>query len=375
VVSRSAETELHKRVHLIWLCIKAPHSGGRALETGDEELLKLAIELKIPVVVVFTQFDTFKMGVAARARKETAEKKAELVDTKFNELCLKPLHKIDHNLRHAKTSGLSKGHVNPDYKALIQLVQKSLDLVGRDGSGDAWIISAMAQRVSAEMKIHACIKIGMKRYWENLALNPYFARSTREECLNTMHREVTDNWNFDDPEDLLIGPKFTDQIKAVAQLVTPNEGEAKSLFESLEGAEMLIGVATAVLAPAVFAIGTTAWFAKFAQGVYQSTPETLRCFMAYLVDLILVLHELFLVVAIRPPRPLTDADVDKAFENYKKSGLGRVHRDIRQYVSEANWNKILFERTAAEAKVKELILTYSSGNEAFDTSNPADDWH
>jgi hypothetical protein len=92
--------------------------------------------------------------------------------------------------------------------------------------------------------------------------------------------------------------------------------------------------------------------------------------MAYLVDLILILHELFLVVvAIRPPRPLTDADVDKAFENYKKSGLGRVHRDIRQYVSEANWNKILFEHTAAEAKVKELILRYSSGNEVSQESS------
>jgi hypothetical protein len=44
--------------------------------------------------------------------------------------------------------------------------------------------------------------------------------------------------------------------------------------ENLQGAEMWIGVATgaaAALAPAVFAIGTTAWFVTFARGIYQST--------------------------------------------------------------------------------------------------------
>jgi hypothetical protein len=82
--------------------------------------------------------------------------------------------------------------------------------------------------------------------------------------------------------------------------------------------------------------------------------------MGYIIDLTLVLNELFLAdFSMTPPCPLTNAEIDKALENYKNLNLGRVHHDIRQYVRKASVGQIL-ESDAAEMKVKELILKYSS---------------
>ncbi|KAF7343587.1 G domain-containing protein [Mycena sanguinolenta] len=55
--SHGEDVPLKDRVHAIWLCIQIPHAGGRVFETGDEEFLQLGTE-NMPVIVVFTQFDT-----------------------------------------------------------------------------------------------------------------------------------------------------------------------------------------------------------------------------------------------------------------------------------------------------------------------------
>ncbi|KAJ6455189.1 hypothetical protein C8R45DRAFT_944187 [Mycena sanguinolenta] len=87
----------------------------------------------------------------------------------------------------------------------------------------------------------------------------------------------------------------------------------------------------------------------------HDNPEVLRCFMGYIIDLTLVLNELFLVViAIRPPRALQDEDLELAFQNYKNSDLSLVHREIRQYVRDANWGKLL-QSDAAELKYCSVV--------------------
>jgi hypothetical protein len=77
--------------------------------------------------------------------------------------------------------------------------------------------------------------------------------------------------------------------------------------------------------------------------------------MAYLIDLTLVLHELFYGLPIASPRTVTEDNIAMAFERYNKSDLGRVHSEVRRYVSAGDW-----EREAAEKKMKKLILYYSS---------------
>ncbi|KAJ6460173.1 hypothetical protein C8R45DRAFT_1029632 [Mycena sanguinolenta] len=369
--SRSGESiELRNRVHVIWLCVQVPHSGGRVFETGDEELLKLASEIKVPVVVVFTQFDKLTNAVYRTLPKSVPmeEKPARCNETtskKFEDLCIAPLLRINAELRYARTSGLSEApNAKPDQEALNNLIAITRDLVERD-EGEAWIVSAMAQRANAQVKINASIEIGMKRYWEGLASSTKFLGSTLEQCLNAVHKEMTDSWNFYDPNDLLLSSEFSEKVKTLAQLVTPNEVNAESWFNNLEAIQTWVGLVVgatvaATAGPVIAAIGVSALFVKFIATAYRSTPETLRCFMGYITDLTLVLHQLFLVVlaTTRQRRPLTHDEIDMALENYKSSDMGMVHHAIRQFVKEANF----LQPNAAEERVKELIQLYSSEN-------------
>lgn len=60
--------------------------------------------------------------------------------------------------------------------------------------------------------------------------------------------------------------------------------------------------------------------------------------MGYIVNLTLVLDQLFLVVlSTNIPRPLTTEDITKAVENYKHLHMANVHREIRQYVNKATF--------------------------------------
>ncbi|KAJ6455173.1 hypothetical protein C8R45DRAFT_1036675 [Mycena sanguinolenta] len=370
---------LAQRVHAIWLCIQIPHAGGRVFEHGDEELLKFASTTQVPVVIVFTQYDKLVASLQKDASvtpgeniSEILERCAEGADSMFHDLCLAPLHRLNielpEKLEWARTSGLSgRPNAKPDQRALADLIQVTRKLIERDIEGEAWIVSAMAQRANAQVKIIAAIEVGMKRYWQGLSASTQFFGYTLEKCLDAVHAEMTDSWYFYDPNELLLSTAFKEKIEILAQLVTPDENQLNSLFDhfNLDAIQSWLGLAVgatiaAAAGPAIVAIGLTAWFTKFVANIYQQTPEVLRCFMGYIIDLTLVLNELFLVViAIRPPRALEDEDLELAFQNYKNSDLSLVHREIRQYVRDANWGKLL-QSDAAELKVKELILLYSS---------------
>ncbi|KAJ6455184.1 hypothetical protein C8R45DRAFT_1036755 [Mycena sanguinolenta] len=371
---------LDQRVHAIWLCIQIPHAGGRVFEHGDEELLKFASQKQVPVVIVFTQHDKLVASLQKDAPatpgeniSEILERCAQTADSMFDDLCLAPLHRLNIEfhvkLEWARTAGLSgKRYAKPDRQALDHLIQVTRTLIERDIEGDAWIVSAMAQRASAQVKIIAAIRYVLYSwYWQGLSSSTQFLGSTLEKCLDAVHVEMTDSWNFYDPNDLLLAKAFKDEIKILAQLVTPDENQLSSLFDhfNLDAIQSWLGLAVgatiaAAAGPAIVGIGLTAWFAKFIANIYQQTPEALRCFMGYIIDLTLVLNELFLVIlAIRPPRSLKDEDLELAIQNYKNSDLSLVHREIRQYVRDANWGKLL-QSDAAELKVKELILKYSS---------------
>ncbi|KAJ7150770.1 hypothetical protein C8R46DRAFT_1358260, partial [Mycena filopes] len=346
--ARSGETvPLKDRVHIIWLCIKVPHSGSRVLETGDEDLLKLAFELQVPIVVVFTQYDILFNAMYRRLpRTATSDQRAEAAEAEFQELCVKPLDQIKVNLPRARTSGLSGGRsAKPNWDALDDLVKTTGELIEKQ-FGDAWIVSAMAQRTNVEQKISGATAVGMKSYWQGLASSAKFPGWKLEKCLNTVHKEMTDSWNLYDPDDLLQKPDFLGRIRTVAQLVTPNDlDEAKSNLPKFNQIETLLGFAAATglaaAVPAIAAIGLSLWFLNLLFQTYRDTPETLRCFMGYIIDLSLVMDQLFHITIARAARPLTDKDIDEALENYKNANLGAVHREIRAYAGKATIKEIL----------------------------------
>ncbi|KAJ7739201.1 hypothetical protein B0H16DRAFT_1465458 [Mycena metata] len=81
--------------------------------------------------------------------------------------------------------------------------------------------------------------------------------------------------------------------------------------------------------------------------------------MGYIVDLSLVMDQLFHVTIAHAARPLAVKDIDEALESYKEANLGAVHRDIRTYAGKDTIPQILVAGPPAE-KVNELIRKCST---------------
>jgi len=88
-------------------------------------------------------------------------------------LCLEPLRKVAPQLEYAKTSGLADHipRVSSSYltftthtvkvahqPTLANLIERTQTLVEHQVEGDVWIVSAMAQRASAQTKIDSSIQ-------------------------------------------------------------------------------------------------------------------------------------------------------------------------------------------------------------------------
>jgi hypothetical protein len=84
--------------------------------------------------------------------------------------------------------------------------------------------------------------------------------------------------------------------------------------------------------------------------------------MGYIVDLTLVMDQLFLItLPLKPPRVLTDDQIDVALEDYKNSEAIKVHRAIREYANKATFGEIL-RANNAQQKVIELIQQHRASD-------------
>jgi hypothetical protein len=86
--------------------------------------------------------------------------------------------------------------------------------------------------------------------------------------------------------------------------------------------------------------------------------------MAYIVDLTLVMEQLFLcTLPIRSSRLLSE-QIEMAVENYKTSGAPEVHRQIRGYVKKSTFVQIL-QLNNAQERVIDLIRQNRAGSPNF----------
>ncbi|KAK7063391.1 G domain-containing protein [Favolaschia claudopus] len=362
--ARSAENvAIQDQVHVVWLCIKIPHAGGRVLETGDERFIEFALDKKVPLIIVFTQFDKLKSLVEQELTDEEMDSDecddivTQRSATKFVEICLRPLERFD-SVRYAQTSGLTEG-MDADRAALKLLVEATQDMVKEN----VWYVTAVAQRTSARVKIDGSIKIGMQGYWLGLASTTKLFGSTLQTCLKTIHFEITASWNFNDPDELLTNGTFEQRLYSLIQFIVPEDKEIRSWFDNVDPFQTLMGIGTAITAaaaPALAAIGLSTMFIQWIGDIYKKTPEALRCLMAYMCDLTLIMDHLFLkTLNLPPPRRLTQEDIDSAVESYKNSSAATVHKEVRMYANQTTIAQIV-RSNIAEEKVKELINLHCS---------------
>jgi hypothetical protein len=79
--------------------------------------------------------------------------------------------------------------------------------------------------------------------------------------------------------------------------------------------------------------------------------------MAYIIDLTLVMDQLFLdTLPLPPPRLLSQDQIDMAYDCYKASGLDEVHSQIRQYAQKSTFAQIVASNNAQQ-KVIQLIMS------------------
>ncbi|KIJ61888.1 hypothetical protein HYDPIDRAFT_115381 [Hydnomerulius pinastri MD-312] len=377
IQERDKQPELKDKLHAIWLCIAIPTSGGRVLETATEELLHLKSEGKlgkVPIIAAFTKYDTF----LAHTRKSILDNPAlkgqdanVLAKSELEKLCAEPIRKILQSngpTGDAFQSGRDVPWVavttnkRPEYRGMLsQLITLTRAHVGEHVGGDASTVTAMAQRVDPQDKINETIK---KRYWRSLAASPNFPGHTLEKCLHVIHDDIVAVWNFEDPSCLLSSKQFRQSMMDMADDLDvrdapdPNNafaaasavvGPIASILTSLSGPAALI-----VLPVALGAVALVNW----AHDTYERSHVVLQRFMAYIVDVTLVLQNLFLLVSERH-EPASNLLIEVAIAAYKDSPMKTLSRaEIQKYDRDANL-KTRMDGDSALETVAKLVKKYS----------------
>jgi len=180
--------------------------------------------------------------------------------------------------------------------------------------------------------------------------------------LAVIHGDIVAVWTFDDPRRHLYSREFkalmTNMVDDLSDPRAANPNKGLSVGLSMVGA--IAGIVSALAGPAapiVMPIAGCFVLAKWAYDVYQQSHGTLRRMMAYIIDLTLVMQNLFWLVAIYRV-PVSRRLVKLAAKAYEESEIRtQVHFEIEKHVEGA---KVLdrVHRDGALGKIVELIDLY-----------------
>ncbi|KAG1765721.1 hypothetical protein EV702DRAFT_1283049 [Suillus placidus] len=195
-------------------------------------------------------------------------------------------------------------------------------------------MTSIAQRVDPGLKIKASIEVGKRRYWKALASCAAFQDRTTWECLRVLHTDIVAVWNFHDPHGYLYSHDFRKLVvNMVDKLdVGPTTNPDRNVTVGLSTVGAIAGIVSVLAGPAVpivVPIVASAVIAKWVYDVYQLSGVVLQRFIAYIVDLTLVLQTLYLV---SDSRELSRRVIKLAVASYHASPTsGEVHNRIQGY--------------------------------------------
>ncbi|KAF8258741.1 hypothetical protein EI94DRAFT_1814686 [Lactarius quietus] len=330
---------LKDRIHGIWLCVDTPTAGGRVFETGDEKLLEFVHEKGVPLVLVFTQYDRLERTKAFQLRGNKEIKETDRADrskedaNKAFETCLESL-----NLKSGTPiPTYAKVSVRKGYEELISsLVETTGRVAKKQVKGDAWVLWSMAQRASLPVKIETCIKKGISYYTLAVASSlPFVGQWILRDCLRKVHNDIITCWNFKDGEPgVLKRLEFHEEMfRLVDEVQTAPSLRAKpsNVDDAIKYAT-LAALASASLG-AVVAAGSVAALSAgwLTMAIQQNFSEARRMLVAYIVDLVKVLMELFhTTLTLDLALTTSPKELNQAFKAYKGSpSCQSIHESIR----------------------------------------------
>ncbi|KAH9998780.1 hypothetical protein BJV77DRAFT_712350 [Russula vinacea] len=198
--------------------------------------------------------------------------------------------------------------------------------------------------------IERSIENGRRRYWRKLWSSPDFTDQSLEECLKLVHNDIVKIWN-QDGRNSVCSPQLpcflhaqqsqylsSDQFKihmshVVNDLVVPAGGASASLDWSAPGDQ----------------------FADWVYDIYGGRQENVRCVMGYIVNLIVILDEMFRIAA----NNVTEDAALMVMKTFVGSGRrDSIHEDIRSFVTETFLNRFDSDRDLVLEKIIDLIRQY-----------------
>lgn len=351
------------QLHAIWLCFQTPFAGGRFLETGAEEFLTCKRDGRlgdIPVIVVLTKYDMLvddielnlddsTDGLGDEAIKELVKDKA---DVEIRDNCIIPLERFaGSDIPHATIS--TKADYKETLAGLIQLTEKR---VSKHSTPEAGVMTSIAQRVDSGLKIQALIKVGKERYWKALRSGPSFKNCQMWDCLDVLHTDIVEVWNFRDPHKYLRSQEFRKLIldmvdgTQVGPIADPDKTVTTRFSLVCTAASVLAGPAAPVVVPIAAGVVFGAWV----YDIYQTSDVVLQRFMAYIAHLALVLRTLFIV---SESQEVTRRAIKLAVEVYLTSPMcGEVVIRIQDHIRQL---KVLERRDGDTLnKIEEVVQFY-----------------
>ncbi|KAH9911295.1 hypothetical protein B0H21DRAFT_887540 [Amylocystis lapponica] len=383
IEGRCQEEDESKRLHAIWLCISTPFAGGRVWERGDEKLFKLK-RRNVPIIVVFTKFDYLfakyesEMNKRRDAMSDVESAKLQQdVEKMYHDVCIKPLKaglkfNVPPYLRVSVVPGYEDTLAN-----LVETTQKQMragslsrfQLPWKSGNGPgddsdptlrpSEVVLATAQGVDADSKIKAsieCVTQFLAEYWWELPFSTVFKDKALHVCFDALHKDIILVWNFTDIHDILSSLEFRFKFLETLQDLIDEQGTKRRHNIKLQDIIQVIGATAGFVPHAVIIIPPIAavvLIANFLYDVYENTPSTVCCLMAYIIDLTLVMHRLFQRSRPSNSAPLSSATVDEVLEEFDTSAeKKKIHDALREFVkhtsfSQASKSNFVFQKVVS----------------------------
>ncbi|KDQ17159.1 hypothetical protein BOTBODRAFT_598870 [Botryobasidium botryosum FD-172 SS1] len=330
---RVSQPHIKDQLHAIWFCIQTPHAGGRVFETGDENFLKR--KYKIPIIVVFTQYDRLLGHVRFTSNADELSGKSpeiansiieEKANTEFQRSCVDVLNSYKTQLQWAKVS-IIKEHAET-CTALVDQTSNLLLTINK-----VWFLSAVAQRVHADVKIDACVQLGLEKYWMDLASSTHFDGYPLRQCLKRILLDMIQVWNFNDNNKILMGTEFEAMVfRLIQDLGNPGSENPNPSFRQEE--------VTAIRETLDGSVSPGSGNPRWMLGTYERgalAPTHLVMLMGFIVDLTMVLERLFWMMFRKDVQSVAIEHVQEVFNKYIISGeRTKIHREITDYVKNRN---------------------------------------
>ncbi|KIJ28180.1 hypothetical protein M422DRAFT_270584 [Sphaerobolus stellatus SS14] len=358
---RSNMPALADRLHAIWVCAEIPFSGSRLFETGVERLLTECQD-SVPIIVVFTKLDILRLRVEGKVEKQLEERGEDLDDDEFEKIIDAKMDEAVHSLCVQPFCALTASD-SPKYpwvatsnvreprfeESITKLVDCALNLTKLE---NVWIEMAIAQRSNAKASIDASIRIGRKLYWRGL-LSDIFVGLSMRKVLDLLHKDIINVWNMEDPNGHLQKPEFLALLSVLVEDLSDQEINNYPLTERAIHAIIENPTSIVVTGPTAVIV----LFAEWVRGTYKKTKNSLRCMVAFIIDLTLTMDTLFYLVLSRGMGPMTVRLVNKALLMYK-ARKAPVHASIRAWAD--HWGTFShMDSNMVINKVQELLQEYS----------------